>query len=100
MDIERLKEVVNMERVTSYDKYGIFFEAEYSEDILDLIDAEISRQSVKSEEVRIALTWFEELDKHEIVQRIKICPDYTCTMPDHVVLTIITALKAYELKGE
>jgi len=46
--------------------------------------------------VRIALTWFEELDKHEIVQRIKTCPDYTCTMPDHVVLTIITALQAYQ----
>ena len=52
MDIERLKEVVNMERVTSYDKYGIFFEAEYSEDILDLIEKPSLASRSTSEEVQ------------------------------------------------
>ena len=63
MNIERLKEVVNMERVTSYDKYGISFEAEYSEDILELIDEAIARQSATSEEVAEAIEKIEMLSK-------------------------------------
>ena len=96
MDIEKLKELreeTEQYRAVADDRC---MSTNYEDDLLTLIDEAISRQSVKSEDVRIALTWFEELDKHEIVQRIKICPDYTCTMPDHVVQTILTALQAYQ----
>ena len=59
-------------------------------------DAEIVRQSVTDEAVQVALTWFEELDTHEFVRRIKAHPDYKATMPDEVVKTILTALRQYQ----
>ena len=91
MGIERLKEVVNMERVTSYDKYGISFEAEYSEDILELIDEAIARQSVKSEDVQEAIEKIEMLSK-AIVNNMYWYSDKLMKSLE----TAISALQAYQ----
>ena len=63
---------------------------EEGKDLIELID-----QAMKptSEEVRVALTWFEELDTHEFVRRIKEQPDFMATLPDFVVRTALTALR-------
>ena len=66
------------------------------EECAALIDEAIARQSVTDEAVRVALSWFTDLDDHEVVLRIKDSPDYTSAMPDTVVQTIITALQAYQ----
>jgi hypothetical protein len=92
MEFERLEELKKEVAESNLKVTGVG----YLTDLQDLINAEIARQTVKSEEARIALNWFDELDDHEFVRRIKNEPEYLSTLPDHVVQTIITALQAYQ----
>ena len=101
---------MNIERLKKYIR-NIEYELEYGEEqnaervavnvkclrsVIDFANEAIARQSVTDEAVRVALSWFTDLDDHEVVLRIKDSPDYTSAMPDTVVQTIITALQAYQ----
>lgn len=105
MDIEGLKEDI---RNVEYDlEYGeeqnqgrIAVNVNCLSSAINFANEAIARQSVTDESVRVALSWFTDLDDHEVVLRIKDSPDFTCAMPDTVVQTIITILQAYQPKGE
>ena len=88
-DLERAIEWMEIEKELAQSDCG----NGYSRGYADGLQALRQYQKPSDAKVLAALSWFEEMDKCEIVHRIKATPDYTSTMPDTVINTILDALR-------